>query len=251
MRIILHGSSGKMGTAITELAQNKRRKIVAGIDKKKREHLSYPVYEDLSCCTEDADVLIDFSNAQATDDLLEWCVFREIPLVLCTTGLSEDQVEKVRLASKKIPILYSANMSLGINVLGEVVREVSKKLLPIGFDVEILEKHHRTKMDAPSGTAIFFANSMNEALEYKYIYTYNRNNSQKRRAKNEIGIASIRGGTITGEHEIIFAGEDEVVTFSHTAYSRRVFAKGALEAAEFLVGKPPGLYCMKEVIEGL
>lgn len=251
MRIILQGCNGKMGKAVTELAMKKEIKIVAGIDRVLGEQCKYPVYESLEVCPIEGDVVVDFSSANGTEKLVENCVARRIPLVLCTTGLTSQQFDKVRSASEKIPILYSANMSLGVNLLGEILEEVVIKLLPRGFDVEILEKHHRKKKDAPSGTALFFANSMNESLEYKYIYIYNRNNSQKRREKNEIGIASIRGGTITGEHEIIFAGEDEVVTFSHTAYSRHVFAKGALEAAEFLVGEPPGFYCMKDVMKGL
>lgn len=240
-----------MGKAITELVAEKGMEIVAGIDRNLESACRYPVYESLECCPIEGDVVVDFSSADGTQELLKYCVIRKTPLVLCTTGLEAKQIEMIEEASKNIPILYSANMSLGVNLLGEILEEVVIKLLPRGFDVEILEKHHRKKQDAPSGTALFFANCINEALEYKYIYIYNRNNSQKRREKNEIGIASIRGGTITGEHEIIFAGEDEVVTFSHTAYSRHVFAKGALEAAEFLVGKPSGLYCMKDVMKGL
>lgn len=240
-----------MGNAVSDFARENGIAIVAGVDRRNEVSREYPVFERLEMCPIQADVVVDFSTPEAVEELLRECCLRKLPLVLCTTGFTEQQKNLIRTASKEIPLLWSANMSLGVNLLGKLVKEAAEKLLPVGFDVEILEKHHRWKKDAPSGTAIFFVNSVDEALEYKHKCIYNRNNSQKRREKNEIGIASIRGGTITGEHDIIFAGEDEVVTFSHAAFSRRVFAKGALEAAGFLIGRPPGLYCMEEVIGDL
>jgi 4-hydroxy-tetrahydrodipicolinate reductase len=192
--------------------------------------------------------MIDFSNFRAVDGLLDFCVEKGLPLVLCTTGLSETQLAKVKEASGKIAILRSANMSVGINLLMKLLKEAAAKLAPAGFDMEIVEKHHNRKIDAPSGTAIALGESMNEALDGAYHFVYDRSQRHEKRDPKEIGISAVRGGNIVGEHEIIFAGQDEVIEFKHTAYSRAIFAKGALEAAKYLAGKPAGLYDMSDVI---
>ena len=196
----------------------------------------------------DADVIIDFSNAKAVDTLVDYCVEKQIPVVLCTTGLSEEQLQKVERAYEKVAILKSANMSLGINTLMELLKKAATVFAPAGFDMEIVEKHHNQKLDAPSGTALALADSMNDALEDAYTYKYDRSQERKKRDKYEIGISAVRGGNIVGEHEVIFAGQDEVIEFKHTAYSKAVFAKGAVEAAKFLNGKGAGHYDMADVI---
>ena len=173
-----------------------------------------------------------------------------MPVVLCTTGLSEEQLVKVKETAEKTAVLKSANMSLGINMLLKLLKEATAVLAPAGFDVEVVEKHHRRKVDAPSGTALALADSVNEELGGEYEYVYDRSQRRQPRPKKEIGISAVRGGSIVGEHDVIFAGEDEVITFSHTAYSRAVFGKGAIEAAKFLKGRKAGLYDMSHVIEG-
>ena len=170
--------------------------------------------------------------------------------MLCTTGLSEEQINHVRAASEKTAVLRSANMSLGINTLLKLIQEAAKVLAPAGFDMEIVERHHKLKLDAPSGTAIALADSLNEAMDHQYHYVYDRSQEKKQRDDKEIGISAVRGGTIVGEHEIIFAGTDEVIEFKHTAYSKAIFGKGAVQAAKFLAGKPAGLYDMSDVING-
>jgi 4-hydroxy-tetrahydrodipicolinate reductase len=195
-----------------------------------------------------ADAVIDFSNAKAVDALLDYCEKTKTPVVLCTTGLSEEQLARVEETAKKVAVLKSANMSLGINTLLELLKKAALVFAPAGFDMEIVEKHHNQKLDAPSGTALALADSMNEALAEDYNYVYDRSCERKKRDKHEIGIASVRGGSIVGEHEVIFAGQDEVIEFKHTAYSKAVFAKGAVEAAKFLNGKPAGRYDMADVI---
>ena len=192
--------------------------------------------------------MIDFSNAKAVDELLNYCGEKKLPLVLCTTGLSEDQLAKVAETSKEVAILKSANMSLGINTLMDLLQTAIKKLAPAGFDVEIVEKHHNQKLDAPSGTALALADAMNEAMDHTYSYKLDRSSERKKRDAKEIGIQAVRGGSIVGEHEVIFAGTDEVIEFKHTAYSKAIFGKGAVEAAKFLKGKPAGMYDMHDVI---
>ena len=246
----MNGCNGKMGQCITGIcAQDEDIEIVAGIDTYDGIKNDYPVFASLKECTVDADVIIDFSNAKAVDDLLVYSADKQIPVVLCTTGLSEEQLKKVQEASEKTAVLKSANMSLGINTLMELLRQAATILAPAGFDMEIVEKHHNQKLDAPSGTALALADSMNEALENAYSYTYDRSKERKKREKYEIGISAVRGGNIVGEHDVIFAGLDEVITFRHTAYSRSVFGKGAVEAAKFLAGKPAGFYDMSDVIK--
>ncbi len=248
VRIIMHGCNGKMGRVITNIVDNMEdAEIVAGVDVLDNNSMNpYPVYTDIDECLENADAVIDFSSSKATDRLLEYCVKRRLPLVLCTTGLSEEQLEKVKAASAKIPILRSANMSLGINMLLKELKAVTGILAPAGFDIEIVEKHHNQKVDAPSGTALALADAINEGLNYDYVY--DRTKERKKRSKNEIGISAVRGGSIVGEHEVIFAGPDEVITIKHTAYSKAIFANGAVAAAMFLAGKAPGMYDMSAVI---
>ena len=249
VKIIMHGCNGKMGQVITGIvAADKDAEIVAGIDIVDNRQNPYPVFTNIDDCNVEADVIIDFASAKAIDKLLDYVETRKIPVVLCTTGLSEEQLARVEEVSKKVAVLKSANMSLGINTLFKVLKSVSPLLAEAGFDIEIVEKHHHFKVDAPSGTALALGDAINESLPEKYEYKFDRSQDRIPRPKNEIGFSSVRGGTIVGEHDVIFAGEDEVITFSHTAYSKSVFAKGAVEAAKFLKGQPAGHYTMKEVI---
>ena len=246
--IIMHGCNGRMGRVISELVEkDSQAKIVAGIDPFSAGSNAYPVYQSINECNVPADVVIDFSNASAVDALVDYCVERKIPLVLCTTGLS-NQLLKVNEASSKVAVLRSANMSLGINTLLKLLKDAAKVLAPAGFDIEIVEKHHNLKLDAPSGTAIALADAIKEELDDSYYYVYDRSQERKMREPKEIGISAVRGGTIVGEHEVLFAGIDEVIEFKHTAYSKSIFAKGAIEAAKFLAGKGPGFYTMQDVI---
>ncbi len=248
-RVIMNGCNGKMGQCITGIcAQDPEIAIVAGIDTYDGIQNDYPVFPTLNDCTVEADVIIDFSNAKAVDALLDYCVIKQMPVVLCTTGLSEEQLNKVEKTYEKVAVLKSANMSLGINTLLELLKKAALVFAPAGFDMEIVEKHHNQKLDAPSGTALALADSMNEALDQAYTYKYDRSQERKKRDQYEIGISAVRGGNIVGEHEVIFAGQDEVIEFKHTAYSKAVFAKGAVEAAKFLAGKPAGHYEMADVI---
>lgn len=249
-RAVIHGCNGKMGQVITRLAkEDSGIQIVAGVDRYQGIANDYPVFSDMASCDVEADVVIDFSSAEAVDALLDACMEKKLPLVLCTTGLSGEQLEKVEKAKKNIAILRSANMSVGVNLLLKLLKEAAAVLGPAGYDIEIVEKHHNKKVDAPSGTALALADSINDALDGAYSYVYDRSQVRKPREKTEIGISAVRGGTITGQHDVIFAGEDEVIEFQHTAYSKNVFAKGALEAAKFLAGKPAGGYGMEDVIQ--
>ncbi len=250
VRSIMHGCNGRMGQVITELIKaDEGIELVAGIDTYTGIANDYPVFERIEQCDVEADVIIDFSSAQAVDALLEYCVDRQIPVVLCTTGLSDEQLEKVKTAAKKTAVLKSANMSLGINLLMKLLKDAAKILGTAGFDIELVERHHNQKIDAPSGTALALADSINEAMDHAYEYVYDRSGERKKRDKKEIGISAVRAGTIIGEHEVIFAGADEVIEFKHTAYSKTVFGKGAVEAAKFLAGKPAGAYDMSDVIQ--
>lgn len=250
VRAIMHGCNGKMGQVISNLAgEDEKITIVAGVDTYRGIENPYPVFETLGKCDVEADVVIDFSNAAAVDGLLETCAKRRLPVVLCTTGLSGGQLDKVEETARQTAVLRSANMSLGVNLLMKLLKEAAKVLSPAGFDIELVEKHHNQKVDAPSGTAIALADSINEALGGGYTYNYDRSQVRQKRDKKEIGIAAVRGGTIVGQHDVIFAGADEVIEFRHTAYSKTVFAAGAVEAAKFLAGKPAGKYDMKDVIK--
>lgn len=247
--VIMHGCNGKMGQTIAGLiAGDEEITLAAGVDAFDEGKNSFPVFKDISECTIKADVIIDFSAAPAVDGLLDYCVKEQIPCVLSTTGLSPEQLAKVDEASKKVAVLKSANMSLGINMLIKLLKEATAVLEPAGFDIEIVEKHHKLKVDAPSGTALALGDSINEALGNEYEYVYDRSGRRQKRPKKEIGFSAVRGGTIVGEHDVIFAGADEVITFSHTAYSKAVFGKGAIQAAKFLKGRPAGLYDMSHVI---
>lgn len=249
VRVIMHGCNGKMGQVITGLlAKDEEAQIVAGIDPFDDGHNAYPVFSSFHDCIVKADVIIDFAAAKAVDGLLDYSVKNNIPVVLCTTGLSDEQMEKVREVSKSVAILKSANMSLGINTLFKLLRQAAAILAPAGFDMEIVEKHHNQKVDAPSGTALALADFLKEALDDSYYYKFDRSQERKKREEKEIGISAVRGGTIVGEHEVFFCGEDEVIEFKHTAYSKSIFAKGAIEAAKFLAGKPAGMYDMSDVI---
>ena len=249
VKIIMHGCNGHMGQVISGIVEkDPDAEIVAGIDIADQGKNSYPVFTDIDACQVEADAIIDFSSAKATDKLLEYSAARQIPVVLCSTGLSEEQLAKVEETSKKVAVLKSANMSLGINTLLKLVQDAAKVLATAGFDMEIVEKHHRLKVDAPSGTALALADSINEAMDNKYHYVYDRSQKREKRDDKEIGISAVRGGTIVGDHEVIFAGPDEVIEFKHTAYSKAIFGKGAVEAAKFLAGKPAGRYDMSDVI---
>ena len=251
VKIIMHGCNGHMGQVISGLVEkDPGAEIVAGIDIADQGKNSYPVFTNMKECQVEADVLIDFSSAKATDALLDYCVERKLPVVLCTTGLSEEQLARVKEASNEVAVLKSANMSLGINMLLKLIQDAAKILATAGFDMEIVERHHRLKLDAPSGTALALADSLNEAMDSQYHYVYDRSQRREMRDDKEIGISAVRGGTIVGEHEVIFAGPDEVIEFKHTAHSKAVFGKGAVEAAKFLAGKPAGFYDMSNVING-
>lgn len=249
-KVIMHGCNGKMGQVITGIiAEDPDVEIVAGVDACDNIKNTYPVFPDIKDCDVKADAVIDFCAAAAVDGLLEYCVEKQVPCVLCTTGLSDEQLAAVEEAAKKVAILKSANMSLGINMLMKLLKEATNILAPAGFDIEIVEKHHNQKVDAPSGTALALADSINEELNNEYDYVYDRSQVREKRSKKEIGISAVRGGTIVGDHDVIFAGMDEVITFSHRAYSKSVFAKGAVQAAKFLAGKPAGKYDMSDVIQ--
>lgn len=238
-----------MGQAITRLAkENNELLIVAGVDPFDGVTNDYPVFKSIEECDIEADVVIDFASAKAVDNLIDYCLNKKLPIVLCTTGLSEEQMAKVKDASKEIAVLKSANMSLGVNLLIKLLKESAPILGNAGFDIEIVEQHHKMKKDAPSGTALALADAINESMDNRYSYVYDRSPRSEARRENEIGISSVRGGTIVGIHDVIFAGEDEVITLNHTAYSRAIFAKGALSAAAFLAGKEAGYYDMQDVI---
>lgn len=250
VKIIIHGCNGAMGRAVAGMAAEDRDvQVVAGIDLKPSEGCAYPVFPSFPDCGVKGDVIVDFASAKAVDGLLEYAAKTGTPVVLCTTGLSEEQTEAVKKTGAAAAILRSANMSLGVNLLLKLVQEGARVLAGAGFDIEIVEKHHNQKVDAPSGTAIALADSISAAMETSYEYVYDRSGRREKRSSGEIGISSVRGGSIVGEHEVIFAGRDEVVTFCHTAYSKAVFAKGAIEAAKFLAGKKPGLYTMEDVVQ--
>lgn len=248
-RIIMHGCNGKMGQVITDICKSDDEvTIVAGIDVIDNRQNGYPVFTDIYDCNVEADVIVDFAAVVAVDNLLDYAVRKNLPVVLCTTGLSPEQLNKIEQVSKEVAILKSANMSLGINTIMKLLKEAANVFAPAGFDIEIVEKHHNQKVDAPSGTALALADSINEARNNEYDYVYDRSQVRKKRDKKELGISAVRGGTIVGEHEVIFAGIDEVIEIKHTAYSKSVFAKGAIEAGKFLAGKPAGLYDMADVI---
>ncbi|MEG2380941.1 MAG: 4-hydroxy-tetrahydrodipicolinate reductase [Oscillospiraceae bacterium] len=246
--ILLSGANGKMGQAVVRTVEGlETAKIVAGFDINTEVKNDFPVYNDLSKVIEKVDVLIDFSHPSMLEDLLEFSISNLVPAVICTTGLTADKLAKIDEASKKVPIFFSANMSLGVNLLIDLVCRASK-ILEDNFDIEIIEKHHNLKIDAPSGTALAIADAISETVDYTPEYTYDRHSVRKKREKSEIGIHAVRGGTIVGEHSVIFAGTDEIIEIKHSANSKEVFAVGAVKAALFLKTKVPRLYSMKDLI---
>lgn len=248
-KIIMLGCNGRMGQMITDMVkQDDECTIVAGIDIVDNRDNGYPVYTKLADCDVEADAIIDFTSATDFESRMDYAVDKQIPIIECSTGLSEEQMDYLKKASENVAVLKSANMSLGINLLMKLLKEAAVKLAGDGFDVEIVEKHHNQKLDAPSGTALALADSINEAMDDRYEYIYDRSQVRQKRDKKELGISAVRGGTIVGEHEVIFAGTDEVITFKHTAYSRAVFAKGSITAAKYLKGKAAGLYDMSDVL---
>ena len=247
--IILRGCNGKMGQVITEIVEaDENTVIAAGLDITQSRVNKYPVYQSFTKCNVNADVIIDFSAPINLEEMLEFALKRNIGIVLCTTGFSKEQLTLIEEASKKIPILRSANMSVGINLVTKLIKEAAAVLADAGFDIEIVEKHHNKKVDAPSGTALALADAMNEVLNNEYNYKYDRSGDRVMRVKKEIGISAVRGGTIVGEHEVIFAGTDEVIEIKHTAYSKAIFAKGAVQAAKYLPGRPAGMYKMSDLM---
>ena len=250
VKILLSGCSGRMGRVITQLAsEDPDVCIAAGVDLFQAENSEYPIYASFSECTADVDVIIDFSSPKVFDEMMDFCLEKNVPAVVCTTGLSEEQLARLEKVSGSVAVLRSANMSLGVNLLMKLLREAAPALAAAGFDIEIVERHHNRKKDAPSGTAIALADSINEAMDGRYSYVYDRSGRYEQRKPDEIGISAVRGGSIVGEHEVIFAGMDEVVELKHTAYSRALFAKGAVAAAKFLAGKEAGYYNMSHVID--
>ena len=248
VKVILHGCNGRMGQMLSTLiAEDDEITVVAGIEPSGEVKNNYPVYKGFEGLKEEADVIIDFSTASAMDGLLSYCEKTHTPLVLCSTGLSEEQLDRVEKLTKESAVLISANMSLGINIILKLLKNITKTLYGNGFDIEIVEKHHNQKIDAPSGTALALADAVKDELD-NISYNLNRTEVRKKRDRNEIGISSVRGGTIVGEHEVIFAGTDEIIEIKHTAYSRAIFAKGAISAAKFLKGKQAGKYDMSDVI---
>ena len=247
IKIILNGCGGKMGKSITKSITNfPKLNIVAGIDAYSKTLESYPIFENILKCDIDADVVIDFSRPDSLESIIKFCTEKNLPLVLCTTGFSEEQIDTIKEASESFPIFRSANMSLGINVVNSILKQVSA-LLYDGFDIEIIEKHHNQKVDAPSGTALLLADTIKASINEDIKYVKGRDGIAKRQ-HNEIGIHSIRGGNIIGEHSVIFAGQSEIIEIKHEALSRDVFAVGALKASEFIVGKLPGIYDMDDLI---
>lgn len=241
-----------MGKAVTKsVAENDSCKIVGGIDIYADSLNGYPVFSSPASVSDEttkkADVIIDFSNPSALAGLLEYAVKNSIPAVISTTGLNEAQINLIKDASQKIPVFFSANMSLGVNLVCELAKKAAA-VLGDSFDIEIIEMHHNQKIDAPSGTALMIADSIKEELDESTKYEYDRHSKREKRTKNEIGIHAVRGGTITGEHQVIFAGLDEIITISHSARSKELFATGAISAAKFICGKPAGLYKMSDMI---
>ena len=244
--ILLNGCLGKMGAAVQAVVDERDDvRIICGVDIAKGDK-AYPVYSCFVDVAEQPDVIVDFSNPLVLDDMLDYAIGHQIPVIICTTGFNEQQIAKIKAASKQIPVFYSGNMSLGINVLIALARKAAA-VFGSSFDVEIVEKHHNQKLDAPSGTAIMIADAINEELE-NMQYVYDRHAYRKKREKSEIGIHSVRGGNIVGDHDVIFAGHDEVVTISHRAQSKGVFAAGAVNAAVFIKDKPAGMYDMSDLL---
>ncbi len=248
MNILLCGANGKMGNAVRRTAENNEFvKIVAGYDINTAD-CGFPVYSDLNSVSEKIDCIIDFSHPSLTDSILDWAKNKKIPAVICTTGLSKDQLSKLEFYSNETPIFFSANMSIGVNLLIDLVCKASK-VLEDNFDIEIVEKHHNPKLDAPSGTALAIADAISDTVSFAPEYMFDRHSVRRKRKKSEIGLHAIRGGNIVGEHTVIFAGNDEVIEIKHSATSKEVFAEGAVRAAIYMNGKPAGLYNMTDLVK--
>ncbi|WMJ23058.1 4-hydroxy-tetrahydrodipicolinate reductase [Paludicola sp. MB14-C6] len=247
-RILLSGANGRMGHVIENCSHNfENTKIVSGVDLNNKEYALFPIHKSITECREKADVIIDFSHPSCLNDLLTYAISNNLPLVAATTGYNEDQIALIKQASNKIPVFFTFNMSLGVNLLIDLAKKATA-VLGDQFDIEIIEKHHNQKIDAPSGTAIMLANAINQTAQERYQYEFDRHSKRQKRQKNEIGIHAVRGGTIVGEHEVIFAGRDEIVTLTHQAMSKDIFAVGALKAAQFLKDQKPGLYSMSDLL---
>lgn len=247
--IAICGACGKMGRVIYDIISNRSDcKVVAGVDKVAESYADFPVVEKISQLPERPDVLIDFSHPSLLDDLIDYCLTNGVAAVIATTGYSSEQIAKIHKAAESVPVFFTFNMSLGINLLAELAKK-AVDVLGDQFDIEIIEKHHNQKIDAPSGTAIMLANTINEEADNKYNYVYDRHSVRAKRTKTEIGMHAVRGGTIVGEHEIIFAGRDEVISLKHEAHSKSVFAVGSVNAAVFLKDKPAGLYAMSDLLK--
>jgi 4-hydroxy-tetrahydrodipicolinate reductase len=247
INVILNGYNGKMGRVITEIiTQFPLLKIVAGIDKYPSQGQAFPIFSSIDQCAITADVILDFSRPESLEDLLSYTKLKKLCLVLCTTGYTQEQLASIERASCELPIFRSANMSIGINIVNSILRQISGFLYD-NYDIEIIEKHHNQKVDSPSGTAILLGNTIKEAIKDETKFTYGREGNSKRE-HNEIGIHAVRGGSIVGDHEVIFAGQGEIIEIKHSAMSREVFAVGALKACEFMYNKKPGLYNMDDVV---
>lgn len=249
IKILLYGSSGKMGESVIRVVKDSEDfEIVAGVDAlSPAEDLPFPTFTDINDCNILADIIIDFSTSAAVPAAVKYAVLKKIPIIICTTALSDETILKINEASKVIQVLKSANMSVGINLLIGLLKKCAPVLDEAGFDIEIVEKHHRRKTDAPSGTAFMLADAVNEVSDGKFNYVYERESASEKRKDTDIGIISVRGGTIAGEHDIIFAGENEIVELNHRALSNDVFTNGALLAAKFLIKQKQGLYSMEDI----
>lgn len=251
IKIIMHGCNGKMGQVICSLVEKDETcEIVAGVDLN-ASNAKFPTFTNIADCNIEADVIIDFSTASAVSELLKFAKNKKMPVVICTTGLNQEIEKEINELSKEIPIFKSANMSLGINLIANLLKKATAILDESGFDIEIIEKHHNQKIDAPSGTALLLADSINDSMNNKFEYVYDRSQKREKRTKEEIGISVVRGGNIVGEHSVIFAGKDEIIELTHFAYSKEVFAIGAIKASKFLAKKPAGKYDMQSIMEEL
>ncbi|MBQ4629950.1 MAG: 4-hydroxy-tetrahydrodipicolinate reductase [Clostridia bacterium] len=249
INIALFGCNGKMGQVIASILEtDDDARISFGFDINTEQKNSFPVYDNIDSIKEPADVVIDFSHPSMLDSIICYCKSEKVPAVIATTGLSDSQLADIDELSDEVAVFRSANMSLGINLLINLVKKATS-ILEGKYDIEIIEKHHNQKIDAPSGTAIMIADAISDTLTEKGEYVYDRHSVRKKRSKTEIGLHAVRGGTIVGEHEVIFAGNDEIVELKHTATSKGVFAEGAVKAAKFLVGKKSGMYNMQQLVE--
>ncbi|EOT26290.1 4-hydroxy-tetrahydrodipicolinate reductase [Enterococcus saccharolyticus] len=247
-RIILSGCNGRMGQVLQKsIKANDELIVVAGIDHNPQQNADFPVYATAADVQEDADVIIDFSHYTAVPQLIEFAVSKKLPVVVATTGLEEETKTLLKEASEKIPVFYSANMSLGINVLAKALQAITPAL-ESDFNIEIIEKHHNQKKDAPSGTALLLADAINDVCETKKDYIFGRSGNDNENKLSEMGIHAVRGGTIPGEHIVIYAGDDEIIELKHTALSRDIFANGALKAGVFLADQPVGFYSMSDLL---